>query len=47
MSATAEQLPPVVSLTEGAVEQLKTLLVSEDKGRSFRVYVESGGCFDD
>ena len=44
MSATAEQLPPVLSLTEGAVEQLKTLLVSEDKGRSFRVYVESGGC---
>jgi iron-sulfur cluster assembly accessory protein len=44
MSVTAEQLPSVLSLTDGAVEQLKTLLAREDKDKSFRVYVEGGGC---
>ena len=36
---------PVVSLTESAVEEVRTLLEKpENAGKTLRVYVEKGGC---
>ena len=37
---------PVVSLTDAAAEQLRSMLTnnSENSGKLFRVYVEDGGC---
>jgi len=36
---------PVLALTPGAAEEVKTLLSnSENAGKMFRVYVEQGGC---
>ena len=37
---------PVVTLTESATEQLRSMLTEnpENLGKSFRVYVEDGGC---
>ncbi len=40
--ATAE---PVVSLTENATEEVKSLLAkSENAGKNLRLYIEQGGC---
>lgn len=38
------QTSPVVSITENAADQLKALLAKEEAGKTFRVYVEKGGC---
>jgi len=36
---------PVVSLTENAASEVKTLLAKpENAGKAFRLYVEQGGC---
>src|SRR5580692_9203442 len=41
-TATAE---PTVSLTENAVEEIRSLLAkSENAGKNLRVYIEQGGC---
>ena len=42
----AIQTEPVVSLTESAAEQIKSMLVQqpEHAGKTLRVYVEGGGC---
>ncbi len=41
-SAIAE---PVVSLTENAVDEVKSLLAkSENEGKNLRLYIEQGGC---
>ncbi len=43
---TATESLNVIQLTEGAVQQVKTLLAAEPNsaGKSLRVYVEQGGC---
>jgi iron-sulfur cluster assembly accessory protein len=45
-SNTTTQAEPVVSLTETAAEQIKSLLAGqpENAGKTLRVYVEGGGC---
>src|SRR5580693_10474931 len=41
-SAIAE---PIVSLTENAVDEVKSLLAkSENEGKNLRLYIEQGGC---
>src|SRR5580693_3232989 len=41
-SAIAE---PIVSLTENAVDEVKSLLTkSENAGKNLRLYIEQGGC---
>ena len=38
-------IEPVIGLTEGAAEQVKSLLAQpENAGKNLRVYVEQGGC---
>ena len=42
---TENVIEPVVNLTPGAAEEVKTLLEKpENAGKLFRVYVEQGGC---
>ena len=43
---TASQVESVVSLTESAANQVRSLLTGqpENAGRTLRVYVEGGGC---
>jgi iron-sulfur cluster assembly accessory protein len=42
----AIQTEPVISLTESAAEQIRTMLAQEPEhaGKALRVYVEGGGC---
>jgi iron-sulfur cluster assembly protein/iron-sulfur cluster insertion protein len=44
MTQTSEN-QPVITLTENAAQQVKTLLETEEnRGKILRVYVEDGGC---
>ena len=44
METTAD-CPPVLHLTETAVEEVRSLLVKqENAGKNLRLYVEQGGC---
>jgi iron-sulfur cluster assembly accessory protein len=46
MSAAAETNPPVVTLTPGAVERVRSLLAGEIEGggKGLRLFIEQGGC---
>ncbi len=46
MTAKAEQEQSMVSLTESAAVQIRSMLASqpENAGKTLRIYVEGGGC---